>query len=112
MEYWRAFNSLQREFGGHPDIGLRLANLAADAGFCEIDLRSVAPHLDKRLSYAQRKEMADYFCEIFSSGAAGLLKRNRIAPELVAAMQADFAAIAADPESVMVYTAFQIRALR
>ncbi len=112
MNYWREFNRLQREFGGHPDIGIRLANLAAEAGLREIELRSIAPHLDKRLAPAQRQEMADYFCGIFSSGAAELIKHNRVTPELVAAMQADFAAIAADPDSIIVYTAFQLRALR
>lgn len=112
MEYWREFNSLQREFGGHPDIGIRLANLATEAGLREIELRDIAPHIDHRLTSTQRKEMADYFRGIFSSGADELLKRGRVTRELIAAMQADFAAIAADPESVMVYTAFQLRALR
>ena len=56
--------------------------------------------------------MADYFCAIFSSGAPELLRRGRVTEELVAAMQRDFANIAAEPEAIMVYTAFQLRAVK
>jgi SAM-dependent methyltransferase len=112
MDYWRAFNRLQGEFGGHPDIGLRLANLAVEAGLCQVELRDIAPHLDGRLAPAERKAMADYFCAIFSSGAPELVRRGRVTPELVAAMQRDFAVIAAEPDAIMVYTAFQLRAVK
>jgi SAM-dependent methyltransferase len=110
MDYWRAFNELQREFGGHPDVGLRMANLAVAAGLRVVELRDIAPHLDGRLAPAERQAMADYFCAIFSSGAEELVKRGRVTPELVTAMQKDFAAIAAEPGAVMVYTAFQLDA--
>jgi len=109
-EYWRAFNQLQREFGGHPDIGLRLANLAVEAGLREVELRDIAPHLDGRLAPAERRDMADYFCAIFSSGAAELVRHGRVTEDLVAAMQRDFVAIADEPDAIMVYTAFQLRA--
>lgn len=111
-EYWREFNELQREFGGHPDVGLRLANLAVAAGFGQVGLSALSPHIDNRLAPEQRKAMADYFCAIFSSGARELVARGRVTPGLVAAMQRDFAAIADDAGSVMIYTAFQLRAVR
>lgn len=110
-EYWRAFNQLQREFGGHPDVGLRLANLAVETGLQDVELRDIAPHLDGRLAPAERRAMADYFCAIFTSGAAELLRRGRVTPELVTAMQRDFAAIAAEPDAIMIYSAFQLRAV-
>lgn len=112
MEYWRAFNRLQYAFGGHPDVGMRLPNLAAAAGFRHIELHDIAPHVDARLPPAQRKAMADYFCAIFSSGAEELIKRGLVTPELVAAMQADFAAVAAEPDAIMAYTAFQLSAVK
>lgn len=112
MDYWSEFNSLQKEFGGHPDIGIQLANLALECGLRDVELINVSPHLDNRLTAAERKEMADYFCAIFSSGAEELLKANRVSPELVAGMRADFDHIASDPKSVMVYTAFQLQAVR
>lgn len=112
MEYWRAFNELQREFGGHPDIGIRLANLAVAAGLGTVALSDIAPHIDNRMSAAERKAMADYFCAIFSSGADELVRRGRVTRDQVAAMRNDFADVAADPDSVMVYTAFQLSALK
>jgi SAM-dependent methyltransferase len=110
MEYWREFNRLQREFGGHPDIGMRLANLADASGLECTDLFDIAPHIDGRLSAAERKEMADYFCAIFSSGAEELLARGRVSADLVAAMRRDFEELARDRDAVMMYTAFQLRA--
>ncbi len=110
QEYWRAFNALQREFGGHPDVGLHLANLAVAAGLREVELRDIAPHLDGRLTPAERQAMAAYFCAIFSSGTAELVRRGRVPPALVRAMQQDFADLAAEPDALMVYTAFQLAA--
>ena len=110
LEYWRAFNQLQREYGGQPDVGIRLANLAVAAGLTGIDLCDVSPHLDLRLTPDQRRVMAAYFCAIFSSGADKLVGQGRVTCELVAAMQCDFEAIAADPAAVMVYTAYQLAA--
>ena len=112
MEYWREFNLLQREFGGHPDIGIRLATLAVECGFEHIELTPIVPHLDKRLAPAKRKEMADYFRGIFSSGSGELVKRGRVTREMVAAMHADFDCIASESDSVMAFTTFQVKARR
>lgn len=112
VEYWKHFNDLQRDFGGHPDIGIRLANLALQGGLQGIELTDISPHIDKRQTQAERLEMACYFREIFSSGADELVTRGRISPDLVAAMRKDFDIIAADPESVMVYAAYQLRAVK
>lgn len=112
MEYWREFNLLQREFGGHPDIGIRLATLAADCDFKDIELTPILPQLDRRLSEEKRREMADYFRGIFASGAGELVKRGRVTCELVAAMHADFDLVVSETDSVMVFTAFQVSARR
>ena len=112
MEYWRAFNQLQRQFGGHPDVGVQLPNLAASAGLSTMQLHDIAPHIDQRLSPAARRAMAEYYCAIFSSGAAELVRSGRVTTALVDGMQRDFDAVAADPESVMMYTAFQLEACK
>lgn len=111
-EYWRHFNDLQRDFGGHPDIGIRLANLAIDAGFSEITQNEISPHIDKLMSVEERKDMARYFQAIFASGIPELLSKGRISRELADGMNRDFDTIATDPESVMVYTAYQLRAVK
>ena len=73
-------------------------------------MSDIAPHIDNRMSATERKAMADYFCAIFSSGADELVRRGRVARDLVVAMQSDFADVAADPDSVMAYTAYQLSA--
>jgi len=112
MEYWKHFNQLQSDFGGHPDIGIQLANLALEAGLQEVEFNNISPHIDKRQAPAERTEMAHYFRDIFSSGIEELIAKRRVTPALVERMSADFDAIATDPESVMVYTAYQLRAVK
>jgi SAM-dependent methyltransferase len=112
VEYWRSFNDLQREFGGHPDIGIRLASLALEAGLTAPELTDVSPLIDNRMCPAERTAMARYFREIFSSGAGELIDKGRVTPDLVERMRADFDLIAGDPGSVMVYTARQLRAVK
>ena len=112
LEYWGAFNTLQREFGGHPDIGMRLANLAVESGLKDVELTEITPHLNKQLTQAERAEMASYFCAIFLSGSGSLLKKGRVSKELVDRMRKDFDLIGRDPDSIMVYRGYQLRAVR
>jgi len=112
MEYWKHFNELQSDFGGHPDIGIQLANLALEAGLVQVEFNDVSPHIDKRQTLAERTEMARYFRDIFASGAEELIAKRRITRALVERMSTDFESIATDPESVMVYTAYQLRAVK
>lgn len=111
-EYWKQFNQLQRDFGGHPDIGIRLANLALDAGLADVTQSEISPHIDKRMTPAERVEMARYFQAIFASGTSELHTKGRISQELADGMNRDFDLIATDPDSVMVYTAYQLKALK
>jgi len=110
--YWKEFNDLQRDFGGHPDIGIRLASLALDAGFSAVTQTEISPHIDKRMSAGERNDMARYFQAIFASGTPELLAKGRVTQELVDGMNRAFDTIATDPESVMVYAGYQLRAVK
>ena len=112
MEYWKHFNDLQRDFGCHPDIGIRLANLALEGGLQQVELTDISPHIDKRQTKAERTEMACYFRDIFASGAKELMAKGRVTHDLVDLMREDFDLIAEDPDSIMVYTAYQLRAVK
>jgi len=112
MEYWKHFNELQRDFGGHPDIGIRLANLALEGGLQQVELTDISPNIDKRQTKAERTEMAYYFRDIFASGAEELMAKGRITRDLAGLMRGDFDLIAEDPDSIMVYTAYQLRAVK
>ena len=111
-EYWKEFNNLQRDFGGHPDIGIRLASLALDAGFTDVTQSEISPHIDKRMSAEERNDMARYFQAIFASGIPELLAKSRVTQELVDGMNRAFETIATHPDSLMVYAGYQLRAVK
>ena len=87
IEYWTAFNALQRDFGGHPDIGIRLPDLAKEAGLREIRLSEISPRINQLMTQAERSAMAFYFRDIFTSGSGQLIAEKRVTPDLVERMQ-------------------------
>ena len=96
----------------HPDIGLRLANMAADAGLTPDSLCDMSLSIDKRRSRAERMELAAFFRSLFSSCADALIAKGRTTRACVAEMEADFDRLAADDDAIMLYTAFQLHAVK
>jgi SAM-dependent methyltransferase len=91
--YWAAFNDLQRELGGDPDVGIRLGGLLATAGFSEISLEEVSPLIDGRTpDLAARRDFLDFWQTLLLSGAAELLRHGRIDAERVVGLKAAFTA--------------------
>lgn len=113
MEYFRAFTALQAEFGGDPNVGIRMPGLLAAAGFGEIAIADVSPTLDARMTDPKaRQAFLDYFQTLLLSGAPSLLERGRIAPEVVDGVKADFATLSQDPYAVFSYGAKQTRGIK
>ena len=111
MTYWQAFNTLQRQLGGAPDVGAELATLATAAGFCEIQFRPLPVRMDARMTDpVQRREFVDYWGALALSGAAQLQACGLVAPALVAAMQVEFAALVGNPAAIYDYSARQVEA--
>ncbi|MFM8471133.1 MAG: hypothetical protein ACKODH_14410, partial [Limisphaerales bacterium] len=112
-EYWRAFDELQRQLGGAPDVGAELGALAVAAGFGEIQLHSLHVRLDARMTdTAQREEFINYWRTLALSGAGQLQARGMVSPALVAAMQAEFSTLVGNPAAIYDYSARQIQARR
>lgn len=108
--YWRTFNALQRELGGDPDVGVRLAALFEQAGFAEIEFREVSPQMDGRLKGLEaRRDFMDFWQTLLLSGAAKLELYERITTHDIDALKADFAALANTPDAIFRYAAFQAR---
>ncbi len=106
--WWRAFNVLQRELGGDPDVGIRLAALLLAAGFNDIDLREASPQLDGRTrSRSERWAFLDFWQALLLSGAAQLRAHDCVGEEDISALKADFAALADNPDAIFRYAAFQ-----
>lgn len=111
--YFAAFTTLQREFGGDPDVGLRMPGLLSSAGFTNIVMADVSPTLDHRMcDPAARRAFVDYFSDLLLSGAEPLAARGRIAPELPAAVRTEFAAMIVRRDAVFSYGAKQVSARR
>lgn len=110
-EYWRAFNTFQRQLGGHPDVGAELGELAGAAGFTELVQRSLPVRMDARLaSPTQRDYFISYWRTLWLSAAAQLRERHLVSEQLVDSMVGEFAALAANPAAVFHYAASQLQA--
>ena len=111
--WWLAFNTLQRELGGDPDVGIRLAALLDAAGFTDIELHDVSVQLDGRTrSHAERLAFLAFWQDLSLSGAGQLEARGRVGPGDIAALRADFSALADNPDGIFRYGAFQARAVK
>ncbi len=111
-EYWDAFNALQRELGGDPDVEIKLGALAAAAGFTAVAARPLPVLLDGRMAdAAARRAFLGYWETLWLTGAGQLLERGRVTRDLVVALRGEFAALARDPAAVWHYSAWQVRAL-
>ncbi|MEQ2009039.1 MAG: class I SAM-dependent methyltransferase [Limisphaerales bacterium] len=110
-EYWRAFDELQRELGGAPDVGAELGPLASQAGFAEIQLHSVHVRMDSRMTDpVRREEFIGYWRTLALSGAEQLQARGLVSPALVGAMQTEFNSLAGNPAAVYDYMGRQVQA--
>jgi ubiquinone/menaquinone biosynthesis C-methylase UbiE len=102
-QYWAAYNALQYDLGGNPNIGPHLGNILRAAGFREICLAPEPIWLDRR-RLALRRHWLAYWLELLLSAAPNLLARKRVTPRLIAAMKREFAALQADPQTVFFFS--------
>lgn len=110
-EYWVAFNTLQRQLGGAPDVGAELEALASRAGFGEIQPRPLPVRMDAGLAnIAERRKFISYWRTLWLSGAEQLLARGLVSAALVDAMQMEFNSLADNPVALYDYSARQVQA--
>lgn len=106
--WWQAFNTLQEELGGDPDVGVRLAALFEAAGFERVTLHDASAQMDGRLKeLAARREFLDFWQSLLLSGAAKLIQHGRVTEQDITALKAAFATLAESPEAVFRYAAMQ-----
>lgn len=111
--YWREFNALQRELGGDPDIGVRLANVALAAGLEVEAVDDVSAQLDARVrGESARLAFVRSWQALLLSGAPALEARGRVSRALVRGMLEDFGRLARDPDGIFRYGLWQLRARR
>jgi SAM-dependent methyltransferase len=109
--YYRAFNELQKENGGNPDIGIQLGNLLKKSGFENIELKPGGLHLDQSQP-ARLKLMVEYWKKLMKSAAEELILSGKIDQATVKAMEADLDQLAQHPEAVFFYQFIQAKAFK
>ncbi len=108
MKYFDAFMTLQSQFGGDPNVGIRMPGLLAQAGFGGIVATDVSPTLDARMkNHTSRVVFLDYFQTLLLSGAEPLLSRALVAPSLVEEVRGEFAQLKKSADAVFSYGAKQ-----
>ncbi len=106
--YWQAFNDLQQELGGDPDVGVRLAALLAAAGFERIESYDASAQMDARLADpAARRDFVDFWQTLLLSGAPKLQQQGRVGAQDIAALKAAFTTLAETPAAIFRYAAMQ-----
>jgi SAM-dependent methyltransferase len=106
--YWQRFNQLQSELGGDPDVGIKLPALFEAAGFMEMTEHDASAQMDSRMTnLEQRREFIDFWQALLLSAAPQLEKHGLITPHDIAALKADFTALADTPEAIFRYCSMQ-----
>jgi len=111
--YWTAFNALQRDLGGDPDIGLRLVDLLGKAGFAGIEARDACVSLDGGTTdRARRTDFFGFWKAVFLSAAARLRHAGRVGDRELIEVETAFDALVDDPRAEFRYCWRQVRGTR
>lgn len=110
-ELWRAYNQLQIDLGGDPEVGAKLPNLAISAGFRVDRFDEIGPVLDRRLRQAERRlELVHFWRDIFESARERLVAEGRVDLALVTQAYAELEALAGNPDGILFYAGRQLEA--
>lgn len=113
QKYWEIFNCFQKELNGDPDVGIKLCNLALNAGFVELTSGYIPICLDGRTKdISQRANLIDWFVECILSVAPILIAQDRVTPDLIEEMKQEFHWLKNNQNSIFVYPFQQIKAVK
>lgn len=110
MQFWRAYNQMQKELGGNPEIGVQLPYLATRQGWRIQHFHTFAPTLhghnrDRRL----RQQLVQFWLDLMASSLEQLDAHAREHPPF-AAVEAELRGLIDDPQAVIDYQARQLLA--
>lgn len=110
--YWHAFNIMQRDIGGDPNIGIRLCNIMIQAGI-EVQCMSDASYmLDQRMSdQRERNRYFDHWYANFMSAKDQLIDEGRIPADLVKQFDKEYSKLRDAKDAVFLYSNRQVRAV-
>jgi ubiquinone/menaquinone biosynthesis C-methylase UbiE len=109
--YFTAYNQLQQQLGGDPNVGIQLGNLLLEAGFSAIQI-----HPSVNLHDANDKDichvMFDYWFDLMLSAEKQLREHGFLTQEAIEAFKQEYAAIYQHEQPYFYYCAMQAIANR
>jgi ubiquinone/menaquinone biosynthesis C-methylase UbiE len=109
--YFEAYNQLQYQLGGNPNVGIHLGNLLREAGFSAVQLKpSVNLHDANDLEVCHF--MFNYWYDLMLSAEHQLRENNFLSTEEVAAFKAEYAALYEAQRPFFYYCAMQAIAVK
>lgn len=110
MHFWRAYNQLQTDLGGNPEVGVQLPYLATRQGwriqhFCTFSPNLHGHILDPHL----REELVQFWLDLMASSLEQLEANGREHPPF-ASVEAELRRLVDEPRAVIDYQARQLLA--
>lgn len=109
--YWKAYNALQVQMGGDPQVGSKLGNLLLQAGFLEVSTWPLFFLCDQR-NPQELMLMLDYWKDLLLSAHESLVENQLIDKAIVTSLETEIEDLKRSPEAVFSYTSIQCRGFR
>lgn len=113
MQYWRAFNEMQREIGGDPNIGIRLCNLMVQSDMKVQSMNDASYMLDQRMTdVPERKRYLDHWYSNFMSAKDQLIESGRISESVLDEFDLEYSKLRQSEDTVFLYSNRQVSAIK
>jgi ubiquinone/menaquinone biosynthesis C-methylase UbiE len=106
-DWWDAFNRFQLMGGGDPFVGRRLAHLATESGYADIDTKTL-PIIASDREPRRRGALLDYLENLLLSGADHMLAAGIVRQTQVAALRRAFEQVRGDETTSFRYFAVRL----
>ena len=113
MEYWRAFNEMQRKIGGDPNIGIRLCNILIQSGMKVERMNDASYMLDQRMTdTVERKKYLDHWYSNFMSAKEQLMESGYINESVLKEFEHEYSKLRKSEDTVFLYSNRQVSAVK
>lgn len=107
--YWQAFNQLQIQLGGDPNVGVKLGSLLTQAGFEDVQLASKTWHLDAR-NPSDCRSYFKYWHQLLLSAAPKLIELGFFTVEELRLIKTEMTQLEHSPNAIFYYSFIQATA--
>lgn len=110
MQFWRAYNQLQTDLGGNPEVGVQLPYLASQRNWRLEHFRTFSPNLHGHIQdLHQRQQLVQFWLDLMASSLEQLQANGRQHPPF-ASVEKEMRRLVDEPRAVIDYQARQLLA--